>query len=507
MIKQFESKPLKITAASLALAAGGAALAQGSSDSPDTPIPPTPREFRGVWVATVDNIDWPSRRDLPVEKQKAEMVAILNRAVKLKLNAVVFQVRPACDALYESKLEPWSEYLTGKQGRPPSPYWDPLATWIEEAHRRGLELHAWFNPYRALHPSARGRVAPTHVSKTRPHLVRKYGRHLWLDPGDKAVQDYSLAVIRDVVKRYDVDGIHIDDYFYPYKERDSAGRTIPFPDNPTYKRYKASGGTLSRDDWRRENVDNFVRRLYEAIKDEKKWVRFGISPFGIWRPGYPASVKGLDQFSELYADARKWLRNGWVDYYTPQLYWKIAAPNQSYPQLLRWWVEQNVKGRNLWPGNFTSRVLDGTWGPEEIAEQIRVTREQPGATGNVHFSMKAFQQNRALNEAVGESYQQPALVPASPWLDDSGPAEPRVEVGKDATGAGYLNWSPPGAKEPWVWVVKLRTGPNWATEIVPGWERSRSRVGGRAVTFGNMASVTAVDRLGNESKPAVIRLR
>lgn len=505
-MKKLETKTIRITAAGLVIAAAGAALAQGGSPEDNTPIPATPREFRGVWVSTVANIDWPSRANLSVDKQKEEMISILNRAAKLKLNAVVLQVRPACDALYDSKLEPWSEYLTGRQGQAPSPYYDPLATWVEEAHRRGLELHAWFNPYRAQHASGRT-LAATHVSKTRPNLVRKYGRQLWLDPGEKAVQDYSISVIRDVVRRYDIDGVHIDDYFYPYKERDGAGKTIPFPDDASWSRYKASGGTLGRDDWRRDCVDTFVHRLYDTIKEEKKWVRFGISPFGIWRPGYPASVKGLDQFAELYADARKWLRNGWVDYYTPQLYWKISATNQSYPALLRWWVEQNVKGRNLWPGNFTSRVLDGSWGPDEITEQIRVTREQPGATGNVHFSMKAFQQNGALSDAVSQTYAQPALVPASPWLDDNGPAQPRLQAAKDAAGAGYLTWAPAGAKEPWLWVLRLRTGPNWATEIVPGWQRSHSRVGGRAVTFGSVASVTAVDRLGNESKPAVLALQ
>lgn len=485
--------------------AGGAALAQGDgSDNAPTVLPNAQREFRGVWVATVDNIDWPSRAGLPVERQKAEMNAILDRAVKLKLNAIVFQVRPACDALYDSKLEPWSAYLTGKQGQPPSPYYDPLATWITEAHRRGLELHAWFNPYRAYHPSGKGGLAANHVSKIHPEMVRKYGRHLWLDPGEKAVQDYSLAVIKDVVKRYDVDGIHIDDYFYPYKEKDGAGNTLPFPDDTSWSHHKNEG--LTRDDWRRENVNSFIHRAYDAIKEEKRWVKFGISPFGIWRPGYPPSVKGFDQYSELYADARKWIQNGWVDYYTPQLYWRVAAPNQSYPQLLRWWVEQNAKGRNIWPGNFTSRILEGTWGPDEIVEQIRATRHQPGATGNVHFSMKALQQNAGLQAALAEQYAEPALVPASPWLGGDRPKQPTLEAGQDTTGGRYVTWAPPTGQQTWLWVARLRHGGQWTTEIIPGWERSRSRIGGRAMTPGDVVAVSAVDRVGNEGTAAALNL-
>lgn len=492
----------------ITLAAAGAAAAVQAPDMVDPGVlPPPPREFRGVWVATVDNIDWPSKPGLPVEQQKAEINAILDRCARLNLNAVIFQVRPACDALYESKLEPWSEYLTGRQGKAPQPYYDPLATWIEEAHRRGIELHAWFNPYRALHPSAKGPLAPTHVSKKRPQLVKSYGKHLWMDPSEKAVQDHSLAVIRDVVRRYDLDGVHIDDYFYPYKEKDSAGNTIPFPDEPSWQKYRKSGGRLNRDDWRRDSVNQFVKRLYQAIKDEKKHVRFGISPFGIWRPGYPASVKGLDQYSELYADARKWLVEGWVDYYTPQLYWKVSAPNQSYPALLRWWVEQNGKGRNIWPGNFTSRVTMGTWPSSEITEQIQLTRAQQGATGNVHFSMKALK-DPGLGGSLQTLYGTRALVPGSPWLGDARPPQPRLEAGRDQSGGRFLTWNPGRSdQEPWLWVVRVRSGGQWTTEIVPGWERARSRVGGKTVSEGDLAALTAIDRLGNESKAVAVSLR
>ena len=225
------------------------------ADSPKNPKrtivqdrPPEPqREFRGVWVATVANIDWPSKPGLSTSDQQSELIAILDHAVRLHLNAVIIQVRPACDALYESKIEPWSEYLTGQQGKPPSPYYDPLEFAVAEAHRRGLELHAWFNPYRARHSDGHT-LAGSHVSRTHPDLVRAYGHSLWLDPGSEAVQDYTVSVIMDVVKRYDIDGVHIDDYFYPYKEVDANKHVIPFPDDATWQAYLQSGGNLSRED-------------------------------------------------------------------------------------------------------------------------------------------------------------------------------------------------------------------------------------------------------------------
>src|SRR5579871_770045 len=220
--------------------------------------PPLPnREFRAVWIATVANIDWPSRPGLPVEQQQEELLTILDMAAQLKLNAVILQVRPACDALYDSKLEPWSEYLTGTQGTPPSPYYDPLEFAVTEAHKRGLELHAWFNPYRARHIIAKSPLASGHIGKTHPELVKSYGGYLWLDPGERAVQDYSLRVILDVVHRYDIDGVHIDDYFYPYRVKDSRKQEVPFPDDASWQRYVTRGGKQNRDEWRRQNVDTF----------------------------------------------------------------------------------------------------------------------------------------------------------------------------------------------------------------------------------------------------------
>ena len=245
------------------------------------------------------------------------------------------------------------------------------------------------------------------------------------------MRDRTTRVVLDIVRRYDIDALHIDDYFYPYKES-KRGREIPFPDDATYARYRRGGGTMTRDDWRRENVNLLVRQLNTAIHDVKPWVRFGISPFGIWRPGNPPSVRGLDQYSEIFADARKWVRQGWADYFTPQLYWSVDKPEQRYDQLLKWWVDENVHGRHMWPGNYTGKMLLPSfhWPASEIVEQIRLTRAQPGATGNVHFSMKVFLDDPdGLNERLmAGPYAQPALVPATPWLSVGTPPAPSLGV-------------------------------------------------------------------------------
>lgn len=467
----------------------------------ETP-PPVSREFRGVWVATVANIDWPSKPGLSTWEQQGEMIAILNKAVALHLNAVIFQVRTATDALYSSKLEPWSEYLTAQMGRPPEPVYDPLAFAVEEAHKRGLELHAWFNPYRSRHSSAKSEISANHISAMRPEIVRNYGRSMWLDPGDTAVRRHSIKVITDVVKRYDIDGVHIDDYFYPYKERDSSGKVLDFPDSLTWNRYVAAGGKLSRDDWRRSNVDTFVRDLYKSIKSTKRWVKFGISPFGMWQPGYPPQIKGFNAYAELYADSKKWLNEGWLDYFTPQLYFLLARPETSYSALLDWWISENTRGRNIWPGNYTSRIGasgDNAWPAKEILDQISTTRLTEGAGGNVHFSMKVFLQNRDSidDRLLAGPYASPALVPASPWLDSIPPRAPAAILEKDsATGATKVVFAPRGTERVWLWVLRYRNGPDWVTTIFPAEQRSHMFEG---KTVPDEVVVSAVDRTGNES--------
>ncbi len=484
-----------------------ASTAQAADYAASTVVPPAPmREFRGAWVATVANIDWPSRKTLSTQEQQAELLAILDRAAQLKLNVIVFQVRPACDALYASRIEPWSEYLTGTMGKAPEPFYDPLAFAIEEAHKRGLELHAWFNPYRARLRSAASPVAPTHISKTRPQLVRQYGEFLWLDPGEKEVQDYSLSVVMDVLKRYDVDGIHFDDYFYPYKAKDSAGRELDFPDDASWQRLGA-GGKLSREDWRRENVNLFIQRVYNSIKAAKPGVKFGVSPFGIWRPSFPPQIKGFDAYSALYADSRKWLANGWVDYFAPQLYWAIDPPEQSFPVLLRWWAEQNPKGRTLCPGMDSTKVSGRTqsrrgWQPEEIVNQIRLTRKQQGAQGHIHWNMKSLMRNKEFDEVLArEAYQQPALLPSSPWLGRAQPDKPRLTVATSKSRSALTaTWALGTHGKPWLWLLQTRAHGEWTTEILPGNRTSRAWNDGPP----EVVAISAVSRTG-EVGPANVQ--
>lgn len=344
------------------------------------------REFRGVWVATVYNLDWPSRPGLAAAQQKDELLALLDRAARLKLNAILLQVRPASDALYASNKEPWSEFLTGKAGV--SPGYDPLAFAITEAHARGLELHAWVNPFRAA-INASSALPENHVAKEHPEWVRRFGKQLWIDPGDPAARNYVISVITDIVRRYDVDGIHIDDYFYPYPLKPGVAT---FPDDSTWQRFGAGHGP-SRSDWRRENINDFVRSMYQAVKATKRNVRVGISPFGIWRPGVPATTKaGLDAYGQLFADSRKWLAEGWCDYFAPQLYWGIRPADQSFPVLLDWWRAQS-HGVPVWPGIATERIGKKR-AAREIVEQIEMTRSGTSSPGNIQWSMKALLRNQ-----------------------------------------------------------------------------------------------------------------
>jgi uncharacterized lipoprotein YddW (UPF0748 family) len=457
--------------------------------------PQPPREFRGAWVATVANIDWPSRPGLTVADQKSELLSLLNRAVQLKLNAIVFQVRPACDAMYASSLEPWSEYLTGTMGKAPVPFYDPLAFAIEECHKRGLELHAWFNPFRVRHPEARSPAALNHISKAHPELVRKYGDQIMLDPGEPAVRSSILRVVMDVVKRYDVDGVQFDDYFYPYPVKNFYGREMDFPDDATWRKY---GLGMARDDWRRQNVNQLIQSVYAAIKAGKPWVKFGVSPFGIWRPKMPAQVRGLDAYASTYADSRLWLAKGWLDYCAPQLYWAIDPPAQSFPVLLNWWMQQNIKGRNIWPG-LNATAVGNKFTTAEIARQIKVIRTQPGAGGEIFYHLNTVLTNRALNDSIRSQYGQTTLVPPSPWLDSTPPAKPRLAATESRAGLRF-QWENSGGEPAWLWVLQYRANEMWTTEILPARQTARA--------FSNIppdaVSIRAADRLGNLSEPMVL---
>ena len=498
--------PSRLKRLCLLLCLLGQTYARTGAQTCGVDVPPAPREFRAAWVATVANIDWPSSPRLTSEEQKRELIRILDLAKELNLNAIILQVRPQCDALYASRLEPWSEFLTGRMGQPPVPFYDPLAFAVREAHARGLELHAWFNPYRALHPNAQRPPAPGHIAARRPDLAKSYGKYVWLDPGEKEVQDHSLSVVLDVVRRYDVDGVHFDDYFYPYPEKDAAGSNIPFPDEPSWQKYVSAGGRLSREDWRRQNVDEFIRRVAAGVKRLKPHVKFGVSPFGIWQPGHPPGIEGFNAYAQLYADARRWLREGWVDYLTPQLYWPIRQTPQSYTALLDWWLAQNVKGRHVWPGNAAYRVgSTQAFPPGEIIEQVALTRARSRAPGNVFFSMKTFLKNTGgLNELLKAGpYARPALVPELPWLKGAAPAPPLVKL-RPMRGASAveISWRPRRRARHFLTVVQVKEGGTWNALILPASVRSYTytpKHAGANVTI----ALSLADRSGRESARTV----
>ena len=496
-----------VLASSMALAACADITAATPRLSPAPELaalaPPAPREFRAAWVATVANIDWPSKKGLSTAQQQAEMRVMLDRAVALNLNAIVLQIRTSADAFYPSALEPWSEYLTGTQGQPPAPFYDPLALWIAEAHQRGLELHAWFNPFRARQNNARAEASARHVSRSQPTWVKKYGDQFWIDPGEPAAADHTVAVFKDVLQRYDVDGIHIDDYFYPYPIADPATKLdIDFPDDPAWLAYIQSGGPLLRADWRRQNVDQLVERIHAVIRATKPQVRFGISPFGLGKPALrPAGIAGFSQYDKLYADAERWLAAGWLDYFVPQLYWPMAQKPQAFAVLLDYWLAQNPKGRHLWPGLFTSRITDkaDSWPVDEITGQIAATRERaPAAGGHVHFSMVALKENRrGLNDALKAGpYAGQALVPATPWLGVSAPAAPQPQLAAAAGAALQLRLIG-GSGHHAIW---LRYGERWEFHV------GNKALNAPASGLTGLV-VSSIDRLGNEGRREGYALR
>jgi uncharacterized lipoprotein YddW (UPF0748 family) len=473
--------------------------------------PAAPREFRAAWVSTVANIDWPSRPNLPPDKQQAEAIAILERAKALNLNAIVLQVRPAADAIYPSTIEPWSEYLTGLQGQAPRPLYDPLQFWIKEAHARGIELHAWFNPYRARQTVGKA-AAPNHISRTQPAVVKNYGKLQWMDPGEQAASDQTLAVVLDVVRRYDIDGVHVDDYFYPYPidaagadngalDGKAASKELDFPDWASWQRYVSSGGKLDRASWRRQNVNKLIEALYTGIHREKSWVRFGISPFGVGRPDRrPVGIVGFSQYDKLYADVELWLDNGWLDYLTPQLYWPIAQKPQAYDVLLDYWLAQNRRGRHVWPGLFTSRIgaPSKEYQPQEILDQIDVTRTRPAAGGHVHFSMAALMENRKgiADKLSSASYPGQALVPASPWLGNTLPGVPVVQSARSGRATRLLLTA--GTNNA-LYAVWARYGDEWRFTVVPAARVDWLLPDDARLGAANAVVVSAVDRLGIES--------
>lgn len=373
-------------------------------------------EFRGVWIATVANIDWPPS-NAGTEAQKADFIRQLDLHKRNGMNAVIVQVRPSGDAFYPSPYEPWSQWLTGVQGRAPVPFYDPLAFMIQEAHKRGMEFHAWLNPYRAEFSIGKSSIAQDNMLRKRPDWFLTYGSTKYFDPSNKEVQHFVIEVIRDIVKRYDVDAIHMDDYFYPYPV---GGK--PFPDDYAYSK---SGSRLSRDDWRRSNVDSIIKNINIAVKQIKPYVKFGISPFSVWRNGKDDtqgsdSKAGITNFDNLYADILLWLRKGWIDYVTPQLYREINDPLIAYEKLVDWWSAHSF-GRHVYIGHGIYRAYEknANWkNPAQIPDQIKKVRNTPGIHGSVYFSSKSFDKNpNGWNDSLRNNYYRiPAKIPAMPWL-------------------------------------------------------------------------------------------
>jgi len=401
------------------------------------------REFRGVWVATVDNIDWPSKSGLTEDQQKQELIGLLEQHKKEGMNAIMLQVRPAADAFYRKSREPWSQWLMGKQGIAPAGY-DPLEFAIKEAHSRGMELHAWFNPYRASMGS-KSFVSDDHMTRKRPELFFTYGGKKQFDPGLPEVREYIVQVILDVVKGYDVDGIHFDDYFYPYP---ISGQHIS--DGATYSKYP--NGFTNLEDWRRNNVDLLIKQLDDSIHHYKKYVKFGVSPFGIWKNSSEDSLgsntHGLSNYKELYADSRKWVKEGWVDYINPQIYFTFIRKVAPFGVLAEWW-SNNTYGRHLYIGQaayLVNQKMDQAWRkPEEIPNQIRYMRQNNRIQGSVFFSSKSLSTvAKGLADSLQHDlYQYPALPPQMPWLDEVVPNAPREFSAEVVTGGVQLKWAAP----------------------------------------------------------------
>ena len=442
-----------------------AMLAAGSARADYLPVkanvPEPRREFRAAWIATVHNLDWPSKPGLPPAQQRAEMVSLLDLAAASGMNAVILQVRTECDALYRSSIEPWSYFLSGNQGSGPSDGYDPLAFAIAEAHKRGLELHAWFNPFRAS-ATERSNKSSKHISRTHSSLMLSSGTMKWANPASDFVRQRAIEVMVDVARRYDVDGIHIDDYFYPYPK----GGRDSFDDSAAYKAYRNKGGKLDTKSWRRENINDFIRSAYSAIKATRPAADFGISPFGIWRPGYPSTVKaGLDAYEDICGDSRLWFNQGWLDYLSPQLYWRIDS-DQNYANLYQWWMGENTKGRHLFPGIASSRIQSADDKGRPAAETIRqidVTRlsPSPAGPGHLHWSIEALRKDRGgIRQKLTASYAETSIPPASPWLGSAPPA-PVYVAPSAASGKLHLTFKPePSAR----WrVLQVQSGNSWST--------------------------------------------
>lgn len=477
-------------------------------------VPPK-REFRGVWVATVANIDWPSKPGLHSEMQKQELLDILDAHHRSGLNAIMFQVRPSADAFYSKSTEVWSRWLTGEQGYGPMPFYDPLEFAINEAHKRGMELHAWFNPYRAAF-SLKDKVHPDHISRKKPQWFFDYAGKKLFNPGLPEVREYIVGVIMNVVRNYDIDGVHFDDYFYPGLE---AGRQIP--DTESYILYGRDYKNIK--EWRLSNVDTLIHTLSDSIRIAKKHVKFGISPFGIWknRSQDPEGsfTNGGSSYLEMYADTRKWLQKGWIDYINPQIYWPFRHRLAAFENLLDWW-SHNSYGRHLYIGQAAYRSMENVPGfrnRSELPNQVRALRSNPRVQGSVYFSSKSLTRNLAgfQDSLRRDFYKYPSLPPQMLWKDDVSPQAPlQLRAYLKLPNTIQLDWDEPlkardGESAYGYVIYRFKAGEQVnlqdASSIIKiSFDNTLTSysddTGQKGVTYQYV--VTAIDRLKNESEPS-----
>jgi uncharacterized lipoprotein YddW (UPF0748 family) len=473
------------------------------SFSPTSAQVPPKREFRGAWIATVTNLDWPSSAGNDPAVQRLQLTTVLDGLKLLNINAVVFQIRPACDAFYQSAIEPWSYWLTGQQGRAPASQFDPLQFALDEAHRRGMELHAWFNPYRAEVKVGSFPLAANHVAVQHPEWILPFGTLRMLDPGIPDVRAYVVSVIMDVVRRYDIDGVHWDDYFYPYGG-------IANEDSASWRLYNR--GFTDKASWRRDNVNLLVRTVHDSIQAVKSNVKFGISPFGIWKNGTPSGIVGTSAFDALYCDAVTWLNQQWLDYITPQLYWVLGGL-QDYGKLMPWWSQQR-NGRHLYVGEAPYRIhppSPNDWSASELPNQIRLNRTNSYAQGSVFFRAKMglLDNPKGFADSLKNNlYRYPALRPIMTWKETIPPNTPSSLAIARFSSFATISWSAPspaqdgGMAEEYVVyrstslpiqlddarnILAVQSSSNYIEQPLPG----------AGVTY--YYGVTALDRLHNES--------
>lgn len=448
------------------------------------------RELRGVWVSTVSNLDIAQLTS--ADAGVAALQALVTRSREAGLNALFFQVRPESDAWYRSTLEPFSRFITGTQGRDPG--FDPLETLLDLAHAQGLEVHAWVNPYRGL-ASASASTAPNHITRTLSSHAITYDNKVTMNPASTEVRAHVVAVVRDLLNRYDVDGLHFDDYFYPYP--DSSGAA--FPDENSFQSYRADGGTQTKGDWRRGNVNALVREVMQVVRADFPQVRFGVSPFGIWRPQNPPGVTGLDAYEAISCDAVTWMNEGWVDYLAPQLYWPTSSTGQPFVPLATWWANAARGGRHVFAGHGLYRLGTAGWDADEIRAQVQTTRaptlRSKGLLGGIHFREASIRNNVSGVSTLfrTELYPTPALLPALPRADAvTIPPVPTVTLASESVHVSS------GVAAVRFFALYRFTGRAWQLHEVQGAPTARFR----ALAPGTWA-VSAVSRGGGESEGIV----